>query len=72
MPSVNLDVSEVEDAEPHSRWRWSVSKDGVEVHNGTEAEKDAAFEAAKPHLERLRAALSDLRSTREVRKQEEV
>ncbi|MFN3626215.1 MAG: hypothetical protein ACK4TP_19475 [Hyphomicrobium sp.] len=59
MSSVNITVADVGSGAPNLSWRWSVSLDGKEVESGLAENEDAAFEAAKPLFDRLRAEMAD-------------
>lgn len=59
MTSVNIAVADVGPSDTHQGWRWSVSRDGTEVEFGLAPDEDAAYEAAKPHFDRLRAEMAE-------------
>lgn len=59
MSSVNITVADVGSGGMNLSWRWSVSLDGKEVESGLAPNEDAAYEAAKPHFDRLRAEMAD-------------
>lgn len=58
MPEVNIAVITVSDSDAKERCRWSVCRDGEEIVHGVALDEEAAYEAAKPHFERLRAAMA--------------
>lgn len=59
MTSVNITVADVGPSDTNQGWRWSVSRDGEEVEFGLADDQDAAYAAAKPLFDRLRAEMAD-------------
>lgn len=59
MTSVNITVADMGPSDSHQGWRWSVSRDGREIEFGLASDEDAAYEAAKPHFDRLRAEMAE-------------
>lgn len=58
MTSVNITVTELNSSDPKEAFRWVVSRDGREVEFGVAADEDAAYAAAKPHFDILRAEMA--------------
>ncbi|CAN1721911.1 protein of unknown function [Hyphomicrobium sp. 1Nfss2.1] len=59
MTSVNITVADIGPSDTNQGWRWSVNRDGEEVEFGLAADQDAAYAAAKPLFDRLRAEMTD-------------
>lgn len=59
MSSVNIAVADVGPSDANQGWRWSVIHDGKEVESGLAADKDAAYAAAKPLFDKLRAEMAE-------------
>lgn len=64
MPAVSIAVSAIDGGDPKAGCRWAVSRDGEEIECGVAANEDAAYEAAKPHFDRLRAEMALLTRSR--------
>ncbi len=60
MSTANITVADVSGRDPKEGCRWSVSRDGKEVESGVAADENAAYEAAKPHFDKLRADMARL------------
>lgn len=58
MTTVNITVVELDSSDQNAGYRWSVSRDGREVEFGVAADENAAYEAAKPHFDILRAEMA--------------
>lgn len=58
MSSVNITVADVGPSDTNQGWRWSVIRDGEEVEFGLAVDEDAAYAAAKPHFDKLRAEMA--------------
>lgn len=66
MTTVNITVIEIDPSDHKAGYRWSVSRDGREVESGMATDEDAAYEAAKPHFDVLRAEMALLARERPV------
>lgn len=57
MTSVNITVADPGDL--NGVWRWAVNRDGQEVDFGLALDEEAAYAAAKPLFDRLRAEMAE-------------
>lgn len=55
---VTITVADVNATDPKAGCRWSVSQNGQEVEHGVAADEDAAYSAAKPLFDSLRAEMA--------------
>lgn len=58
MTSVNITVVELNQSEAKEGYRWAVTRNGREVESGVAADEEAAYAAAKPHFDILRAEMA--------------